>query len=142
MIIKIDSDRAASYAIKTINSLSYEPPMQITIEPFKAKRTGGQNRQQWPILNSIADQLLWPVNGVMSKLTGEEFKDILTAAYLNETIRLAQSVDGAGLVMLGRRTREFEEKDWSNWIEFLNWFASEKGVKIPISKSQEREYML
>lgn len=39
-----------------------------------------QNAAQWPLLDAIAAQLLWPVNGEMVKLTSEEFKDILTAA--------------------------------------------------------------
>jgi hypothetical protein len=139
MIIKIDSDRAASYAIKTINGLSYDPPMQITIEPETRKLY--QNNQQWPILNAIADQVQWPINGMLQTITADDFKEILTVGWRNEQVRVAQGVDG-GVVLLGHRTSKFNEKEWPEWMEYLNWFASEKGVKIPISKSQEREYML
>jgi hypothetical protein len=57
MIIKIDSDRAASYAIKTINGLSYDPPMQVTIEKFKRKRTQLQNQSLWAgIISDFVEQ--------------------------------------------------------------------------------------
>ena len=107
----------------------------------KNKRTVGQNKQQWPILNAIADQVPWPVNGAMVKITGEEFKQILTAAWRNEIVRVAQGVDG-GMVLLGHRTREFKRAEWGEWMGYLMWFAAEKGVKIPVSKSQAEQWGL
>ncbi len=136
----INSDQAKHYAIQAIKSISdYTKPQQVTIEPETRKLS--QNRAQWPILNAIADQLQWPINGVMSTLTGDEFKQILTAAWRNEAVRVAHGIDG-GMVLLGHRTRDFKRDEWPEWLEYLNWFAAEKGVKIPIGKSQEREYML
>lgn len=127
----IIDDKTKSFAVDAVKNIGYEKRMVVTIET--ETRTLANNRAQWPILNAIADQVPWPVNGAMVKLTGEEFKQILTAAWRNETVRVAQGVDG-GMVLLGHRTREFKREEWGEWMEYLNWFAAEKGVKIPVSK--------
>jgi hypothetical protein len=133
----IIDEQSKFFATEAVKNLSYEKRMVVTIEP--ETRTLANNRAQWPVLNAIAEQVPWPVNGAMCKLTGEEFKQILTAAWRNETVRVAQGVDG-GMVLLGHRTREFKREEWGEWMEYLNWFAAEKGVKIPISKSQAEQY--
>ena len=127
----ITDDKTKLFATEAVKNIGYEERMVVTIEP--ETRTLANNRAQWPVLNAIADQVPWPVNGAMCKLTGEEFKQILTAAWRNETVRVAQGIDG-GMVLLGHRTREFKRSEWPEWQEYLLWFAAEKGVKIPISK--------
>lgn len=92
-------------------------------------RTLDQNAAQWPILQAFANQLEWPVNGRMVKLTDGEWKDILTAAFRNETTRVAMGLDG-GVVMLGQRTREFGKKEFSEWLEFLHATAADRGVIV------------
>lgn len=88
-----------------------------------------QNAAQWPILQAFADQLEWPVNGKMCRLEAEEWKDILTAAFESETVRVAMGLNG-GVVMLGKRTREFGKKKFSEWLEFLHATATERGVSV------------
>ena len=91
-----------------------------TIAKFTdADRTLGQNSAQWPILECFAKQKQWPVNGVLEWITGDEYKDILTAAFYQENVRLAAGLDG-GVVMLGRRTSKFKKKEFSDWLEFLH----------------------
>jgi len=92
-------------------------------------RTLEQNSAQWPILEAISEQMKWPVNGELVKITPEEFKDILTAAFYNETVRLAQGWNG-GVVMLGKRTSKFGKKKFSEWLEFLHAAAAERGVVV------------
>lgn len=76
-------------------------------------RTLDQNAAQWPILQAFSDQLLWPVNGQMVKLTDHEWKDILTAAFEQETARLAMGLNG-GVVMLGHRTASSGKRSSGN----------------------------
>lgn len=92
-------------------------------------RTLDQNAAQWPILEAFSDQLLWPVNGQMVKMTAEEWKDVLTAAFQRETARLAMGLDG-GVVMLGQRTSKFGKKKFSEWLEFLHAVAAQRGVVV------------
>lgn len=93
-------------------------------------RNLSQNAAQWPILEQFAKQRQWPVNGEMCWLTDAEWKDILTAAFENETRpRLASGIDG-GVVMLGQRTSKFSVKRFSEWLEFLHATAAVLGVKV------------
>lgn len=126
-------ERGAFHAQKTIGDLPTDRSMMVTIQ--KVTRTLAHNAVQWPILNAFSEQLLWPVNGVMAKLSGEEWKDILTAAYRQETTRIAQGLDG-GMVMLGHKTREFKKDEWPEWMAFLESVAADRGVKVPMSKRQ------
>jgi hypothetical protein len=103
-----------------------------------AKRSDDQNSAQWPYLLGFSKQLQWPVNGEMTWLTDEEWKDILTAAFEEDVKpRVAMGFDG-GMVMLGRRTREFGKNKFSLWYEWLMAAAALKGV-TPIYKNGRRE---
>ena len=107
-----------------------------TIAEFKEEsRTLAQNAAQFPYLQGFAEQMEWPVNGAMCKLSAIEYKDILTAAFEGETIpRIAQGFDG-GVVMLGRRTSEYGKKKFSVWMEWLIAAATLKGIK-PVYKNE------
>jgi hypothetical protein len=92
-------------------------------------RTLEQNAAQWPYLEAFSKQLQWPVNGAMCWLTPEEFKDVLTAAFQGETVRLAMGMNG-GVVMLGLRTSKMGKKRFSEWLEFLKATAALRGVAV------------
>lgn len=93
-------------------------------------RTQAQNRLMWPLLTAFSEQLEWPVNGRMTKLTPDEFKDVLSAGFHGDTVRLAMGLNG-GVVMLGQRTSKFTKPKFAEWIEFLYATASDRGVKLP-----------
>lgn len=99
----------------------------VTIRP--PSRTLDQNAAQWPYLVAFSEQLKWPVNGAMTVLTPDEFKDVLTAAFQGETVRLAQGMSG-GVVMLGLRTSKMSRRQFSEWLEFLIATAAMRGVSV------------
>ena len=90
-------------------------------------RTLEQNSAQWPLLACWSKQKEWPVNGVMTKLSPEEWKIILTSAFRREALRIAQGLDG-GMVLLGARTRDFGKKEFSDWLEFLHAASAQHGI--------------
>ncbi len=96
-----------------------------------------QNAAQWPYLEAFSKQLLWPVNGRMVQMTPEEWKDVLTAAFQGETVRLAMGLNG-GVVMLGLRTSKFGKRQFSDWLEFLKATAVDRGVTV-YEEERERE---
>lgn len=98
---------------------------RATFEP--KPRTLSQNARQWPYLQGFAQQLMWPVNGQMVKMDEYEWKDVLTAAYFGEAVRLAQGLNG-GVVMLGKRTSKFSEPVFNEWMAFLKATAADRGV--------------
>lgn len=106
-----------------------ETPLGYVVEIKEKNRSLDQNAAQWPILEAFSEQLEWPVNGKMVKMTADEWKDVLTAAFRNETSRLAMGLDG-GVVMLGMRTSKMTKKEFSNWLEFLNSVAADRGVNV------------
>lgn len=112
---------------------SEKSPLRVIVTN-KEKRTTAQNAAQYPYLVGFSEQLLWPVNGEMTRLTADEYKDILTCAFEKEVNpRLAAGFDG-GVVMLGRRTSKFGKKKFSEWYEWLMAAAALKGV-TPVYKS-------
>lgn len=102
-------------------------------------RTLEQNAYQWPYLDGFSKQLQWPVNGELVWLTREEWKDILTCAFEEEVKpRLAMGFEGAGMVMLGRRTSTYGKRKFALWMEWLMAAAAIKGV-TPIFKDGEHK---
>jgi len=90
-----------------------------------------QNAAQWPMLECFAKQKQWPVNGALEWLTKEEWKDILTAAFKKEVVRISPGIDG-GMVLLGLRTSKFKVREFSDWLEFLNATAAIYGIDTKI----------
>lgn len=88
-----------------------------------------QNAAMWPILQAFSDQLQWPVNGAMVTMSPDEWKDVLSAAFRKETVRVAMGLEG-GMVMLGGRTSKFSVREMSDFLEFLNATATARGVVL------------
>lgn len=106
-----------------------EAPEGYVVTVQEPTRNTLQNAAQWPILEAFAEQLQWPVNGAMVSLTAEEFKDVLTAAFQGETVRLAMGLNG-GVVMLGLRTSQMGKRRFSEWLDFLHATAALRGVTV------------
>lgn len=118
-------DVARANAVRAVQ----EAPAGHCVAVGEPNRSLEQNAAQWPILEAFSQQLQWPVNGRMEWLDSEEWKDILTAAFQQETTRLAMGLNG-GVVMLGKRTSQFGKKRFSEWLEFLHAMAADRGVVV------------
>lgn len=111
-------------AMKAVEEAPYG--WQVTVS--EPKRNLEQNAAQWPVLEAFSRQLQWAVNGHLTTLAPEEWKDILTAAFEGDA-RVAPGLNG-GHVFLGQRTREYSKQRFSEWLEFLNATAVERGVNV------------
>lgn len=101
-------------------------------------RSLDQNRKLWPMLQDIADQLQWPVNGRLQRMSREDWKDILTAGFQQES-RIAEGIAG-GHVFLGMRTSRMSKRQFSELVEFIYAFGSGRGVRFSApSKTLYRE---
>ena len=125
MIYNLVHQQARQMAIEAVRDAPEGYQVRVTEPP----RSLEQNAAQWLILQAFSDQLQWPVNGQFCRLYPEEWKDILTAAFKKETFRLAMGLDG-GMVMLGLRTSKMGKKQFSEWLDFLNATAADRGVNI------------
>ena len=99
----------------------------VTIQP--PKRNLEQNALLWVLLEAFSCQLKWPVNGEMVKLEAEEWKDVLTAAFKQETQRIAMGLNG-GMVILGMRTSQMGKRQFAEFIEFVQSVAVDRGVEL------------
>lgn len=124
-IFVLSHDLARRRAVDAV--VNAQPGFRVTVEP--PKRSLDQNAAQWPYLEAFSRQLKWPVNGEMVYMAPEEWKDVLTAAFKRETVRVAMGLDG-GMVMLGQRTSRFKKREFSEWIEFLKATAAMRGVRV------------
>lgn len=106
-----------------------EAPDLYLVEVREQKRNLEQNAYLWVILQHFAEQIEWPVNGVMCKLSPEDWKDLLSAAYKRESQRVAMGIDG-GMVMLGMRTSKMGRRVFAEFLEFVLSVAADRGVVI------------
>jgi hypothetical protein len=100
-------------------------PLAITIT--EETRSLASNALMWVYLTAWAEQIEWPVNGRMELITPGEWKDILTAAFLKETGRVAPGING-GMVLLGCRTRDFSGRTMRDFIAFIEAEGTARGV--------------
>lgn len=115
-----------------------DAPEGFAVTIAEPGRTLEQNAAQWPYLDAFSKQLEWPVNGKLCKMEPDEWKDVLTAAFKGETVRLAMGLNG-GVVMLGMRTSKMPKKQFSDWIEFLKATAADRNVTV-YEEPKPREY--
>lgn len=84
-------------------------------------RTLEQNSLLWPLLGTVADQVVW--HGV--KLSPEDWKDLLTASLRKQ--RSAPGIDG-GFVIFGERTKQYTKSQFSELVELIYAFGAQHGV--------------
>lgn len=121
----LSHDIARTRAVKAVETA----PAGWVVEVREPSRSLDQNAAQWPILQAFSEQLMWLVNGQMVRMEPEEWKDVLTAAFRKEKVRLAMGLDG-GMVMLGQRTSKFGKREFSEWLDFLHSVAADRGVEL------------
>ena len=120
---------AHSEARKNALQAVQDAPEGYAVAVSAPTRNLDQNAAQWPILEAFSKQLQWPINGQLTQMSAEEWKDVLTSAFKRETVRVAMGLDG-GMVMLGQRTSKFKKAEFSEYLEFLNATAALRGVTI------------
>lgn len=100
----------------------------LAIDTSQDIRSLNQNALMWVLLGDISKQLQWPVDGMLQKLSSEDWKDVLTAGLTKEQ-RIAQGING-GFVMLGARTKRMTKPQMGELIEFIHYFMAENGVQL------------
>ena len=82
-----------------------------------------QNAALWPRLSDLSRQLDW--HGV--KLSPEEWKDLLSAGLIKS--KVVPNLDGNGFVILGQRTSQMSKRLFSELLEMVTAFGTERGVR-------------
>lgn len=124
-LFKLSHAEARSRAAECVR----EAPEGYVVTVQEPKRNLDQNAAMWVLLQAFADQLQWPVNGAMVWMSADEWKDVLSAAFRRESVRVAMGMDG-GMVMLGSRTSKFSVREMSEFLEFLHATAAAREVDL------------
>lgn len=86
-------------------------------------RSTEQNSALWAALTDVSVQVEW--HGV--RLSPEDWKLVFMDA-LNQEMRLVPNVAGTGFINLGRSSSKLTKQEFSDLIELVRAFGSERGV--------------
>jgi len=120
--------KSMAYANAIVSQLLSETAtVAVDVYEIEPTRTIEQNDKMWAMLNDVAKQVEWQVDGALVKLSAEEWKDIFTAS-LKKLTKVARGIDG-GFVVLGASTKKMGVKAMSDLIEVMYAFGAEHDVK-------------
>jgi len=114
---------------RAVEAVKTAPP-GFSVKVAEPSRSLEQNAALWPLLQAFSEQKQWCVNGSLVSLTPDEWKDLLSASFNNETLRIAPLVGSPGMVVLGLRTSQMGKKRFSEFLDFIHSTAAELGVAI------------
>ena len=122
-VLRLVHDQARHRAVAAVMAA----PDGYVVRIGEPTRSLEQNALMWDLLTSISKCVLWPVNGEMTLLSPEDWKQIFTAA-LKRHVRMSAGIDG-GVVMLGASTSRLGKKEFSDLIEMIHSFCAERGIE-------------
>lgn len=127
-LVHSQARRGAEDAVRTA-------PDGYCVTVSEPTRSLDQNAAQWPYLEGFARQKELCINGVMQRVSSDDWKDVLTGCW-NGEMRMA-AFDGK-VIMLPQRTSTMGKRVFSDWLEFLIAMAAQSGVE-PVFKSAPRQ---
>lgn len=120
-ILRTDLQRFA--AVECINALPTDKLHEVIVREHKSKRTLEQSAMAWAIVTAISEQV-W--------VDGRQYSKEAWWLHLKREFfgpEYQQMPDGS-MVEVEPRSRVKDTKEFSEWLEFLNWSAADKGVRI------------
>ena len=98
-------------------------PTGTRVEFKDSKRTIAQNDKMWAMLTDVARQVPWDGK----RLRPADWRDLFIDA-LKRELRVVPTLDGTGMLSLGRSTSDLGKVEMSNLIELIYAFGAEHGV--------------
>lgn len=116
-----------------VSSWAERVPDGTRIEFKSVRRSLDQNSRMWAMLTDIATQLDW--HG--QKLKTDDWKMLFLDALKRET-RAVPSIDGTGIVSLGRSSSDLSKSEMSDLMELISAFGVEHRVVFhdPMMRAQ------
>lgn len=133
MKLTLTSQQQKDRAIEYLKALDVSKPMLLVVTEADT-RSLDQNAKLWPMLSDISKQVEW--HGM--KLKPEEWKDMFSASLKQQ--KVVPGIDGGGFVVVGMSTKKMSKKVFSDLIEIIYAFGSERCVRWSDSVSRREEY--
>ena len=121
-LIVLNSQAAKNEAIKWI----CKAPNGTRVEFKASKRTLPQNDRMWAMLTDVSQQ----ATHYGQKFKPEIWKVLFMVACSEDTIQVVPTLDGTGLLSLGRSSADLAVDEMSDLIEFIFAYGAENGVKF------------
>lgn len=134
-IFKIDDERSQFHAVRAVQYLALDKPVQVTIEPFKAKRSTPQNSYLWAaLLGDFVEQGFFEGRQFSLVVWHEFLKRQFLPEYENqeETLEGYQKwaeLPGGELLMVGSTTK-LTKRGFNNYMEKCYAFGAEMGIRF------------
>lgn len=116
--IKTAADRSQ------ITTWTRNVPVGTTVEFRAPRRSNDQNALMWSLLSQVSKTVDW----YGTKLSSEDWKDVLTASLRHA--RVVPGIDPGTFVPLGMRTSQMTKEEIANLIELIYAFGAERDVKF------------
>ena len=110
--------------------------IKIAITKAESQRSLEINSVMWCRLRDLSRQVKWPINGVLSEMSEEDWKCLMTAA-LQEEERIAEGING-GRVFLGKSTSKMTQGEMHDLITVIEMFGATQGVKWTESRYERQ----
>lgn len=94
----------------------------MRLHEISDRRTVDQNKLMWALLTDLSNQVEWPVDGRMQKISPDDWKHVMTAG-LKRNQRVAAGIDG-GFVILGQYTHKMNKAEMTELIELIMAFGA------------------
>ena len=110
---------------------------RLSLEIRPETRSLRANARMWALLRDVAEQVQWPVDGMLTHISPEDWKHIMTAA-AKQHQRMAKGLDG-GLVFLGQHTSRMTSAEISDVMAIIEAFGASRGVKWSVDEEFEED---
>jgi hypothetical protein len=97
-------------------------PDGFAVTVAEPTRTLEQNARMWALLTDISEQVEW----YGKRLTPEDWKHVFSASL--RKLSVVPNLDGSGFVALGLSTSRLSKREFSDLMELIAAFGSERGV--------------
>lgn len=113
---------------KVIQAL--ESGRKLTLEVKDASKSREQEEKYHAIIGDIAKQ----AQHMGAKWSAEDFKRLLVDQFMRDigkgSGKVIPNLDGTGIVQLGMQTRDFTKEQASEFVEFLQAWATDNGITL------------
>lgn len=134
-VFKLSDDASKNTIIRAVNALRLECAWQVTIEPFKAKRSQPQNKYLWAALvGDFVEQGFFEGRQFSADVWHEFLKRSFLPEYENPEETLTgyqkwEELPGGGLMMVGSTTK-LTSVGFSNYLEKCYAYGCELGIRF------------
>lgn len=139
LIFRLVHDEAKKNAKAAIDAAGADGSVKVCVIQDET-RTLEQNAYMWPILRCFSKQVELPVDGSLVTLEEEAWKDVMTAVFKGEQLRMVKY--SGHVVLVGSSTSQMGKRQFADFLMFLLAEAVERNVVIPPRAHDDvREYI-